>query len=146
MATKRLKFVGAMPVDANQVEESFGEVFTFPPTAAGTDYEIPIGFADGPNIQRLLNVNLILSAAVNKSTSVYDTITLMNRKTGSGTDALAAIDSNASSGTLAANTRLAFTIDQTKAITRGDLLSIVLTHASTGTALPGFAVEVKRRQ
>jgi len=140
---KRLGFAGAVPVDKYQIEETFGEVFHLPPTAAGTDYTMPLGYMKGSIIQNILAVYLTLATAINKSTSNYVTIALVDETT---SQTIATINTNAASGSLAANARISLTIDYTKAISQGDLLSLVVTHGGSGAAISGALLEVHHRQ
>lgn len=148
LAASQLAFIGPVPVDRNTAERTLTSEYHIPATAAGTDFEIPLFWADSRNpVLSVKSAYFTPSADIAKSTSLYLTFSLTNRgAAGAGTDVIASFTSNAASGNVSKYVRQAFTVDATKVINPGDLITLNITHASTGTAIPLGKLELTLSQ
>lgn len=115
-----------------------------PAVAAGTDQSTVVG--EAPYAGTVTDVTFTPTANITGATSTKRTLTLINKGAdGNGTTAVAVLDFV--TGTDAADfDELAFTLSVVEGATtvaKGDILAVVETHASTGTANPGGKVQVE---
>ena len=148
LATSQLGFVGAVPVDRNTVERTLVSEFITASSAANTDIEIPLFWADSRNpVITIKQAYFTPMTDTTKNTSDYITVKIVNRKgDASGTDILATFNTNASSGTVSKYVRQAFTVDYTKVISPGDLITFVSTNTGSGKITPVGKVELLLQQ
>lgn len=97
----------------------------------------------------ITGISLTFSSAITASDSVYRTFTAYNRGTaGTGTTVVATLVTNVAQGNIANGDEEAMTLSATAAdlvVAEGDVLEIVETVASTGTAHSGWRSTTKIR-
>lgn len=118
--------------DKPKLEEKEAIAF-FGTTAAGTDDDVPVFRA--PFDCEILSAHVINGSDLAASGSVYLTLTLTDKgSAGTGSDSIASI-TTASTGFTGFLARSMGTISSTHGLlSEGDVVSLVKTHASTGSA------------
>ena len=112
-----------------------------PGQTAGTDADEVIGRA--PFAGRVTRCSLTPEAAVTGATATKRTFTLVNKGTaGTGTAVLATLDLVTGTDLVAFDEK-DFTLASDASVAQGDVLAVVETHASTGTAHSGGQVVVE---
>ena len=114
-----------------------------PGQTAATDSDQAIAVA--PFDGTVTKVSILPEAAVTGATATKRTFTLVNKgQAGSGTTVVATLDLVTGTN-LAAFDEMLFTLsaDPANKVAQGDVLALVETHASTGTAHSGGEIEVE---
>jgi hypothetical protein len=116
-----------------------------PSAAAAIVPETPLGEVDGT--YTVTEAFIISEAALTAADATARTLTIRNRKQdGSGTAVVATLVTNLAGGNWVANDRKNFTLTANAAdlaLADGDVLELVETVASTGTARPNSQVTVR---
>ena len=119
------------------------QVATIPGQTAGTDADQVVAVAPFAGV--VSAVSLIPEAAVSGATATKRTFTLTNKgQAGAGSTSVAVLDLITGNNLVAFDEK-AFTLSATAAnlvVAKGDVLVLVETHASTGTAHSGGMVKV----
>jgi len=150
MASPRVKYIGNIPVNIDDLATTLESPIPIPAVVAGSvPFEFVLRKVDSSRpVLSLFQAALIPVAAVTKDTTNYVTINLINRGTdGTGTDVIASLNTNAASGTVPAYTETLMTVDYTKAaIKPGSVLTLSITKTGTGQNIPYGAIILRFNQ
>jgi hypothetical protein len=151
LATPRVKYVGNIPVNIADLNNSLERPIHIPQlsAASGSQGEIFLTKVDSSRpVLSLYQVALIPLAVMTNNTSNYVTAQLFNRGVdGTGTSVIASLTTNAASGTVPAYVETLMTIDFTQAaIVPGSVLTMKFTGTGTGLLVPYSAVILRFNQ